>query len=375
LEAALIKAISAIHRTDSLDGFEHAFLSHVATTIEADAFGLYLLDAKRRAPEKIFATGAPRVFLEEYESYRNLDPIYDFVVRHRSVADGANLLGARDWQSHPLRQWMQHWGLGHSLQGPLVINGEVAGTVNFARRAACKPFTARSRWLAQVVCDEAGAALERLMQSQKTATELELLSSCFESVPMPLVITDVRGQVRALNRRARSQAASGSSQQIDPLCRIMHIVTELASSSKQTLEVRTDGGDTYSRADLNDAIDIAQRTETTIFAISTKAGFVSTVPGVEAGTVKDKKDNDLVRLCEETGGAAFFTGDMIELERAFTRISKELRSQYIITYRPANQAYDGRPRKIEVRFTDTDRTKKYKIRSKDSYRAIRDTLK
>jgi DNA-binding CsgD family transcriptional regulator len=245
VEAALIKAISAIHRTDSLDGFEHAFLSHVATTIEADAFGLYLLDAKRRAPEKIFATGAPRVFLEEYESYRNLDPIYDFVVRQRSVADGANLLGARDWQSHPLHRWLQHWGLGHSLQGPLVINGEVAGTLNFARRASSKPFTARSRWLAQVVCDEAGAALQRLMQNQKTATELELLSSCFENVPMPLVITDFRGQVRALNRRARSEASSGAAQQADPLCRIMHIVSELASSAKQTLEVRTDGGDTY----------------------------------------------------------------------------------------------------------------------------------
>ena len=66
---------------------------------------------------------------------------------------------------------------------------------------------------------------------------------------------------------------------------------------------------------------------------------------------------------------------MIELERAFTRISKELRSQYIITYRPANQNYDGRERKIEVRFTDPDNIKKYKIRTKSSYRGIRDTLK
>ena len=48
--------------------------------------------------------------------------------------------------------------------------------------------------------------------------------------------------------------------------------------------VITDGEDTYSRADIRDAISIAQRTETTIFAISTKAGFISTVPGVEAGT-------------------------------------------------------------------------------------------
>jgi Ca-activated chloride channel homolog len=144
---------------------------------------------------------------------------------------------------------------------------------------------------------------------------------------------------------------------------------------RRVIVIITDGEDTFSRADLNDAIDIAQRTETTIFGISTKAGFLGTVPGVEAGTTKDKNDRFLTELCEKTGGQAFFTGDMIELERAFTRISQELRSQYLITYRPANQNYDGRERKIEVRFTDSENAKKYKLRTKTSYRAVRDTLK
>ncbi|MGQ0540454.1 MAG: VWA domain-containing protein [Blastocatellia bacterium] len=144
---------------------------------------------------------------------------------------------------------------------------------------------------------------------------------------------------------------------------------------RRVIVIITDGDDTFSRAELIDAIDIAQRTETTIFGISTKAGFLGSVPGVEAGTVKDRGDKDLTRLCEETGGQAFFTGDILELERAFNRISAELRSQYIITYRPANQNYDGRERKIEVRFTDKEKTDKYKIRTKTSYRAIRDSLK
>lgn len=144
---------------------------------------------------------------------------------------------------------------------------------------------------------------------------------------------------------------------------------------RRVIVVITDGDDTFSRADLNDAIDIAQRTETTIFAISTKAGFLGTVPGVDAGTVKDKGDKYLTQLCEETGGAVFFTGDMLELERAFMKISEELRSQYIITYRPANQNYDGKERKVEVRFTDAGKTDDYKIRTKTSYRAIKDGLK
>ena len=97
--------------------------------------------------------------------------------------------------------------------------------------------------------------------------------------------------------------------------------------------------------------------------------------GVEAGTPKDEGDKILTKLCEDTGGQAFFTGDMIALERAFTKISDELKGQYLITYRPANQSYDGRERKIEVRFKDQDLAKKYRIRTKKSYRQIRDTLK
>ncbi len=148
-----------------------------------------------------------------------------------------------------------------------------------------------------------------------------------------------------------------------------------SAPGRRVIVIITDGDDTFSRADIGDAIDIAQRTETTIFGISTKAGFLGTVPGVEAGTVKDKGDKFLERLCEATGGKAFFTGDMLELETAFTTISKELHGQYILTYKPANQNYDGSKRKIEVRFRDPSNEKKYDIRTKEEYRAIKDTLK
>lgn len=144
------------------------------------------------------------------------------------------------------------------------------------------------------------------------------------------------------------------------------------AKGRRVLVIITDGEDTFSRADLNDVIDIAQRTETIIFAISTKAGFGGSVPGVEAGTVKDEGDKDLVRMCKETGGEAFFTGDQLALERSFTRISKELRTQYYIIYEPENQTYDGRKREVEVQFAREQ--KDLKIRTKTSYRAVRDQI-
>ncbi len=141
---------------------------------------------------------------------------------------------------------------------------------------------------------------------------------------------------------------------------------------RRVLLIVSDGEDTYSRANIRDAIDIAQRTETTIFAISTKAGFLATVPGVEAGQVADKKDRDLQTLAEETGGAAFFTGDMLSLERAFTRISKELRAQYLVTYDPTNKTYDGKFRKIEVKLVQG--RDNLKVKTKEGYPAVADSV-
>lgn len=144
-------------------------------------------------------------------------------------------------------------------------------------------------------------------------------------------------------------------------------------SGRRVLVVITDGEDTYSRADLGDAIDIAQRTETTIFAISTKAGLAGAVPGVQMGQVNNRADNNLVKLAEETGGMAFFTGDMLALERSFTKINKELRAQYLVTYKPTNDRYDGSFRRIEVKLAGG--RDGLKVRTKHGYKAIADAVR
>jgi Ca-activated chloride channel homolog len=148
-----------------------------------------------------------------------------------------------------------------------------------------------------------------------------------------------------------------------------------SAPGRRVIVLLTDGDDTFSRAELDDVIDIAQRTETTIFAISTKQGFLGSVPGVELGNVRDKFDRLIERLCAETGGEAFFTGDVLALERAFKRISQELSSQYILTYRPANQELDGQRRKIEVRFRDRSMGRNLNIRTKTEYRAVQDVIR
>ena len=144
------------------------------------------------------------------------------------------------------------------------------------------------------------------------------------------------------------------------------------SSPRRALVVITDGDDTYSRARIEDAIAIAQKTDTIIFGISTKGGFIgSSVPGVEAGTVKDSGDKNLERMADATGGRAFYTGDMLALERAFKKIGEELRSQYLLTYRP-DPPFDGGFRRIEVKVNIGD---KYRVNAKRGYTADRESTR
>jgi VWFA-related protein len=142
---------------------------------------------------------------------------------------------------------------------------------------------------------------------------------------------------------------------------------------RRVIVIISDGDDTYSRARIEDAIQIAQKTDTIIFAVSTKGGFAySAVPGVEGGTVKDTGDKYLERMAEETGGRAFFTGDMLALERAFKKIGEQLRSQYIVTYKPTNDRFDGSERRIEVKLLNKEDG--WRVSAKRGYKADSDII-
>jgi VWFA-related protein len=91
---------------------------------------------------------------------------------------------------------------------------------------------------------------------------------------------------------------------------------------------------------------------------------------MEAGQVACEGDRALAKLCEETGERAFFTGDQVALEQSFARIAQEVRSQYVITYRPNNEHYDGRFRRIEVKLVGGRGG--LKVRSKRGYSAVAD---
>ncbi len=175
---------------------------------------------------------------------------------------------------------------------------------------------------------------------------------------------DFTNRLDLLTRAIDKVKAQGETRMYDAVHQVCEEKMAASPGRRRAMVIITDGEDTVSERTLKDAIDIAQRTETVIFVISTKAGGFF---GVQAGTVDRREDKEIKRLAEDTGGRAFFTAEVIELERSFSRIAIELRSQYLVAYSPTNDKFDGKFREIEVKLPNH---KDYRIRTKKGYTAI-----
>jgi Ca-activated chloride channel homolog len=131
---------------------------------------------------------------------------------------------------------------------------------------------------------------------------------------------------------------------IDKVCREKMNRT---SSRRRVIVAVTDGADTNSKRSLDQAIDLAQRTQTSIYAISTKGGSVFRVEGTP---YLNTDDRDLRKLCRDTGGDVFFPNNAEELATAFRLVNSYLRNQYLLVYEPT-ATDDGKYHEIEVRIT------------------------
>jgi VWFA-related protein len=106
---------------------------------------------------------------------------------------------------------------------------------------------------------------------------------------------------------------------------------------RKAIIVVSDGEDNQSEFSRAQAIEMAQRAEVIIYAISTD----------DSGLVM-RGDKVLEQLAEATGGRAFFPFKMKDITHSFAAIEDELRSQYIVSYKPADFEADGRYRSIEI---------------------------
>ena len=124
------------------------------------------------------------------------------------------------------------------------------------------------------------------------------------------------------------------------------------SQKKEDVKIRalvlvSDGDDRSSTRDEQQLIELLRQTQVQIYAI----GFINDLSREEDAngiSRRTKAEKFLTKLAEETGGKVYFPASMNELPQIAKEISGELRTQYLISYAPTNDARDGKFRKIKV---------------------------
>jgi VWFA-related protein len=105
--------------------------------------------------------------------------------------------------------------------------------------------------------------------------------------------------------------------------------------NRRALVLITDGEDNASQGQLDDAIDVALQSDVVIFVLNTNLNPEST-------------DRGLQKLAENTGGTLLHAAGERALKSAFRRVNQQLRSQYLLGYKPRRLQTDRNFHRIRL---------------------------
>jgi Ca-activated chloride channel homolog len=117
---------------------------------------------------------------------------------------------------------------------------------------------------------------------------------------------------------------------------------KMAKYERKALLIISDGGDNRSRYSENELRRVVRESDVQVYAI----GIFDTY----APTIEEQTGPILLNdICEMTGGRMFRVAEMGDMGDIASRISAELRNEYVIGYRPSEVKHDGNWRKLKVR--------------------------
>jgi len=174
----------------------------------------------------------------------------------------------------------------------------------------------------------------------------------------PEVTQDFTDNTEALAHGVHELRPGGGTAMYDALyfaCRDKLLKAAKGLTVRRAIILLSDGDDNQSHVTREEAIEMAQRAEAIVYTISTNV----------SGT-KGQGDKVLERIADATGGRAFFPFQIRDVANAFAEIQDALRSQYAISYKPADFKFDGHYRTIEIVTSDR---KNFRVRSRRGYYA------
>ena len=156
----------------------------------------------------------------------------------------------------------------------------------------------------------------------------------------PEVTQDFTDSTELLSIGVRSLRPGGGTALYDALyfaCRDKLMKARHDGPVRRAIILLTDGDDNQSHVTREEAIEMAQRAEVIVYTISTNLSG--------AGHHGDKV---LERIADATGGRAYVPFQLNDVANAFAAIQEELRSQYAVSYKPADFIPNGRYRTVEI---------------------------
>jgi Ca-activated chloride channel family protein len=174
----------------------------------------------------------------------------------------------------------------------------------------------------------------------------------------PEVSQDFTDDTEKLGHGVRELRPGGGTALYDALyyaCRDKLLKQPQAGPTRRAIILLSDGEDNLSHVTREEAIEMAQRAEAVVYTISTNT----------SGT-KGAGDKVLERIADATGGLAFFPFQIRDVANDFAEIQAELRSQYAVSYKPADFKADGHFRTIEIVASDR---KNFRVRARRGYYA------
>jgi VWFA-related protein len=163
------------------------------------------------------------------------------------------------------------------------------------------------------------------------------------------------GNIALLNEGVKRLRPGGGTALYDAIyatCHDQMLTLRDNTPVRKAIILVSDGDDNYSHALESDAIKECQRADTTVYAISTNVS-----------PSRDKGDDVLQAIANATGGRAFYPTRIEDVAAGFAGIEEELRSEYLLEYRPANFKQDGSFRTIYLQSTDA----RYHVRAHTGY--------
>jgi Ca-activated chloride channel family protein len=135
----------------------------------------------------------------------------------------------------------------------------------------------------------------------------------------------------------------------------------LDRQGRKVLVLITDGGDTTSKTDYNNALRRAQQAEAIVYSII--------VVPVEADAGRNLGgEHALIQISKDTGGKYYYAEGEQQLDEAFRKISDELRTQYLLAFYPNRKLSDSPFRRVLVQLNKKDPDgKPYQVRHRAGY--------